>query len=244
MQCEATFTPTRFNVTVDVAKKTITVSHTEEVPHDIDPTGSLINIAFLGVSYLSQTLTTLYTSILGDSFLRNIDNVSARNGRLGSNPVDALRGVEEGLELLLDYFLESHGAAQVMLQNETTRADGTVTVVAVKVGNLVVVSVLAGVTGLVVLAAFEECVRLKLWKQIVRPPPVDLDFLEYKSAIVGAAKGSGSGLQEVQDWDDKSDDQVVGGLYVRGENCALVLKQKERWAVGGGESQSDFLLAN
>ncbi|KAH8699981.1 hypothetical protein BGZ61DRAFT_240957 [Ilyonectria robusta] len=40
--------------------------------HDIDFTRGLVNVSFHGVSFPSRTLTTLYTSALGDSFLRNM----------------------------------------------------------------------------------------------------------------------------------------------------------------------------
>ncbi|KAI8653979.1 hypothetical protein NCS56_01353600 [Fusarium sp. Ph1] len=113
-QCEAKFSPTRFKVDVDVSAKNISV-----VPAgkglDIDPSRALVNISFQGVGYLSQTLTTLYTSVLGDSFLRNIDNVRARNNRTETVDQDVLNAVEEGLEVLIDNFLGSSGAAQVAL---------------------------------------------------------------------------------------------------------------------------------
>ncbi|KAA6407162.1 MAG: hypothetical protein FRX48_08963 [Lasallia pustulata] len=60
-QCEATFSPTTFH-------------------DDIDSTGGLIYNAFMGVSFLSQILTTIYTGLLGDAFNLNIDAVQNREG--------------------------------------------------------------------------------------------------------------------------------------------------------------------
>lgn len=71
--------------------------------------------------------TGLYTSVLGDSFLRKIQNVQKRNGHTDGIASDAIAGIEEELELLLDHFLGSNGAGQVMLQNGTKQVDTVMT---------------------------------------------------------------------------------------------------------------------
>ncbi|KAF3903128.1 hypothetical protein ABW21_db0205737 [Orbilia brochopaga] len=80
-QCEVTFTPARFNVSVDMGTKQVTVTpialpkEIRQADIDIDPSRALTNISFLGASYISQTQTTLYTSVLGDAFKSNVGNI-------------------------------------------------------------------------------------------------------------------------------------------------------------------------
>lgn len=74
-QREVTFTPVKFNVTGDMIANNISVTRVRgdaQRQHDIDFTRGLVNVSFHGVSFPSRTLTTLYTSALGDSFLRNM----------------------------------------------------------------------------------------------------------------------------------------------------------------------------
>ncbi|KAG5661907.1 hypothetical protein KAF25_004146 [Fusarium avenaceum] len=211
-QCEVWFTPSRFNVSADMDTKIISVRLSEEKPSDLDPTRALTNISFHGVGYLSQTLTTLYTSVLGDSFLRNIDNVQTRRGRKEATDEDVMEAVEVGLQLLLDHLLESSGAAQIMLLQNTKLMNGTMTIQVVHIGNfwsalgLLIIAFVIGAATIVVYF------KHGLWGQISGNE--EGDFLDFKSVILGAFKGSGSDIGPVRTWKGQSEDKETGELQV------------------------------
>ncbi|KAH7148939.1 hypothetical protein EDB81DRAFT_883333 [Dactylonectria macrodidyma] len=209
-QCEVTFRPASFKVAVDMSTKNVSVTKTHvsaQSQLDIDPTGGLANVSFHGVSFLSQTLTTLYTSVLGDSFLQNIENVRRRNGHLQGTVSDAITGIEQGLELLLDHFLGSSGAGQAMLQNGTKKVDTTMTLEVVRFGNPNIAYTAFGMTLVVVIATVAEAIRTRMWTGL----PI-VDFLDLKSAIVGVAKDTGLAPQAVKDWSGDAGDRSIGEL--------------------------------
>lgn len=240
IQCEATFSPTRFKVGVDMGVKTISVIPVG-TELDIDPSRALANISFHGVGYLSQTLTTLYTSVLGDSFLRNIDNVRARNNRTQAVDQDVLAAVEEGLEVLIDDFLGSTGAAQVALLQETRSTPGFVVLEAYRIGNFPIATTTLSLVSIIGVAVLGNFITLRLWRKISSRP--DPDFLDFKTAIVSVAKGAGSTLQPVKNWNRDSDDQDVGKLEVKAtENVsALKLMQCSMHNLSGEETDTDVI---
>lgn len=211
-QCEVWFTPSRFNISADMDTKIISVRLTEEKPSDLDPTRALTNISFHGVGYLSQTLTTLYTSVLGDSFLRNIDNVQTRRGRKETTDEDVMDAVEDGLQLLLDHLLESSGAAQIMLLQKTKLMNCTMTIQVVRIGNFwsaLGLSIIAfGIGAATIVVYF----KYGLWGQTSGNE--EGDFLDFKSVILGALKGSGSDIEPVRTWKGQSEHKETGELQI------------------------------
>ncbi|KAJ4179641.1 hypothetical protein NW755_012366 [Fusarium falciforme] len=224
IQCEAKFSPTRFKVEVDVSAKNISVIPVA-TGSDIDPSRALANISFHGAGYLSQTLTTLYTSVLGDSFLRNIDNVRVHNNRTQAIDQDVINAVEEGLETLIDDFLGSTGAAQVALLQETRSTQGFVVLEAYRIGNFPIATTTLSLVAIIGLAALGNFITLGLWHKICSKP--DPDFLDFKTAIVSIAKGAGSALNPVNNWKGDSDDRIVGKLEVKATEDVLALKLME-----------------
>ncbi|KAK6330737.1 hypothetical protein TWF718_002938 [Orbilia javanica] len=231
-ECEVTFAPTKFNVSVDLGTKEITVTPvllqdgSKPASIDIDPDRAIANNSFIGASYLSQSSTTLYTSVLGDAFNRNIYNVHLSNNQTSTSPTDILEGTTKGLELLLDSFLGSVGAAQLMLAFDSKETIGEVTLDVVQLGNSSVATWLLGVVGVISVGTIlllavlwrKGCssgLRDNMWEcfSILLG---DRDFLDYKSAIAGVAKGASFGytLEAIENWDGSSEDMKVGKLEV------------------------------
>ncbi|KAL8401434.1 hypothetical protein RB596_008292 [Gaeumannomyces avenae] len=79
-QCSVTSEPTAFAVAADMTVHTIRVSPLSPAaaPLDMDPTRALVNNSFHAVSYMSQTLSTLYTSVIGDNLRFNALNIARR----------------------------------------------------------------------------------------------------------------------------------------------------------------------
>jgi hypothetical protein len=220
-QCEVWFTPSRFNVSVDMDAKNISVTLSQHKALDIDPSRALANISFHGVGYLSQTLTTLYTSVLGDSFRRNVENVQSRAQRKEVTDQDVVEAVEDGLRLLLDHFLEGSGAAQVMLLRKTKPMSGTITVQVFRIGAFWSALSLLFISTLIAAAAMMLYYKYGLWSKI--RSDAECDFMDFKSAILGSLKGSRSEIELVKAWNGQSEDRQVGELRVQANREHLTL---------------------
>ncbi|EJT74789.1 hypothetical protein GGTG_08627 [Gaeumannomyces tritici R3-111a-1] len=115
-------------------------------PLDMDPTRALVSNSFHAVSYKSQTLSTLYTSVIGDNLRFNALNVARRrrqedtgdgssSGGRQAGEQDVLTGLQGALEVVLDSLLGAVGAAQIMLTRDTRpAAAATLVVEAVRFG--------------------------------------------------------------------------------------------------------------
>ncbi|KAF5970894.1 hypothetical protein FCOIX_10117 [Fusarium coicis] len=222
-QCEVWFTPSRFNVSVDVDAKNISVTLSQLDVSDIDPSRALANISFHGVGYLSQTLTTLYTSVLGDSFRRNVENVQSRAKRQEVTDQDVFEAVQDGFGLLLDHFLEGSGAAQVMLLRKTKPMAGTITVQVFRIGAFLPALSLLSISLLIAVAVAVLYSRYGLWSKI--RSDAECDFMDFKSAILGSLKGLRPDIDLVKAWNGQSEDRKVGELRVRAnkERSTLIL---------------------
>ncbi|KAK7429644.1 hypothetical protein QQZ08_003839 [Neonectria magnoliae] len=154
------------------------------------------------------------TPVEGDSngnlVLHNINNVQSQKGRTGGIDSDAITGIEEGLELLLDHFLGNSGSAQVMLLNETKLVDTAMTLEVVRFGKSQIAYVALGTTAVIFIAAVAEAVRTKVWRDL---PPAD--YLDLKFAIVGMAKDKGIKPHGIKNWGGDPDYDKVGLLRVQ-----------------------------
>ncbi|KAH8589530.1 hypothetical protein B0O99DRAFT_472061, partial [Bisporella sp. PMI_857] len=199
IQCEATFHPESFEVYVNTTTKSISVTPLgESVPQkDIDSSRRLVNTTFLGPSLMSQVLTTGYASIFGDAFKRNIENVRVRAGHGTPDDSDACKGVAEGLETLIDNFLGSTGAAQVMLNGESQTINASMTLRTMQLGEPTYTYSVLAVSLAIILLLLVEAVRTKFWRNF----PL-FNLLDLKSAILGVAANSKRHLPEaLANWD-------------------------------------------
>ena len=231
IQCSVVFTPTLFRVAVEGSNHNITVTPdlTSNQPvYDIVPPLRVVNNSFSGVAYMSQTLTTLYTSILGDAFHANIDNVRVRskdstpnitnddnNYVLGSSS-EILTGVTEALEILLDNFLDGISAAQIILANDTQLVNATAQINVVKLGEPIYTYVTISINFLLLGLFVVEVLLTKFWQKL----PL-FDALDLKSAVLGAGIAASQGkvvtqrlLMRSNAWKGDAADKEVGTLEV------------------------------
>ncbi|KAL8378170.1 hypothetical protein RB599_008109 [Gaeumannomyces hyphopodioides] len=237
VQCSVIFKPTAFNVFVNDTDKSIQVKPVPGSNDDIDPRRDLVNNAFRSVSYLSQTMTTLYTSVLGNAFMDNIfsftyqyDRLAETGGDLDPKEKYVMRGIEEALEALLDQILgiiaNGHRAAW---WTHVKEADATLNVAVVKYGEVGYIYTSAAFSMLVLLAVVGEMARIAfgVWRNRVPRAGPSLDILDIKSAILGTAKGAGGDgatPSAVGGWGGRADDHEAGELVVTMEAEAGVLK--------------------
>lgn len=253
-QCSVIFTPTAFKVAVDMAARSISVSPLPAVaPLDIDPTRALVNNSFHAVGYMSQTLSTLYTSVVGDALRSNALNVARRrtqgNGSSSSDLLgqgeageqDVLTSPQEAIEVVLDSSLGAIGAVQIMLTRDTrpSGADETsLAVEAARFGEPGFVYPSAGLAVLLLVVVGHQMAWLRAAKSPRGAAP-GVDCLDLKSAILGTAKGAladrspaaprsdsdAAAAAVLEAWDGTVDNPEAGALVVTmdGEVGALRL---------------------
>ncbi|KAL8341172.1 hypothetical protein RB598_003216 [Gaeumannomyces tritici] len=216
VQCSVIFKPTKFDILVNDTDKSIQVKPIPGSNDDIDPSRDLVNNAFRSVSYLSQTMTTLYTSVLGNAFLDNIDMFFYQHERLGKT----------GGEIEVT---EMHGGVVDARQG----VEATLNVAVIKYGEVGYIYTSAAFSLLVLLAVVGEMARIAygVWKNRVPRAGPSLDILDIKSAILGTARGVGGATPSaVKGWSGRADDSDAGALMVTMEAEAGVLGLTDRSA--------------
>lgn len=220
IQCEATFTPTFFRVAVDVLAQNISVTPTLEDSGDIDSTGGLINNTFMGVSFVSQILTTMYTGILGDALATNINAVRDRENHTTATQNDNLTGVAESLERLIDDYFGAIGASQLLIYDQSSTVDSTVQIRVLQLGQPVYAYVTWALNLAILVLFGYEARRTNFWQSL----PL-FNCLDTKSAILGATANNVRELPElVQSWKGNDGDREIGELQVMLINNRPVLR--------------------
>ena len=103
LQCNVTFTPSIFSVLVDVARSNISGTPLEtSTVAEIEPTGLLKNVSFHQVQYISEAVTTIYTSFIGQYFHNNVANIQARENHPYTTATEVTIGVARALESFID----------------------------------------------------------------------------------------------------------------------------------------------
>lgn len=210
VQCEVTFTPSLFSVDVDMPTKVITVTpatpdeiqlHTVGAAFDIDSSRALANTSFFAPSFLSATLTSGYTSVLGRAF-----------GTLDNSTGSRLKAIADGFETLIDHAFGSLGAAQLMLGNDTHSTNAIVKRTVLHLGEQRYVYIVLGIN----LSLCLCIVLVIIWTRFWRGMPT-INILDLKSAILGAAaaKHSVDIVKKVEQWDGDSQDRGMGRLRVQ-----------------------------
>ena len=135
-QCEVTFAPTTFNVSVDTAAKAITVTISKPSAVDIEPTGNLTANVINSLNLLSRMSDTLYQPVLGNALSLNTVSMTHRLSLQNpSSNEDAITlGVADSFTAIIDDVLVAYGASQLVNANDTTPQAAIGYVKAVQIG--------------------------------------------------------------------------------------------------------------
>ena len=227
IQCEVKFTPALFDISVDSVSRNISVlQRAVEIPMDSElhaDSSMVLYNAFMQLSFVSQTLTTLYVSVLGQAFQVNIDNVRARESHEVATEEDILTGVTEGIEAELDAALGIVGQAQIILARDSQNLAASAAIVAARIGDPKYAYIAFGINLAIVALVVFEAARTKFWRDL----PL-VNCLEVKSAILASAAGDLKLDDDVQSWDGDEADMDVGRIGI------MLMKDKpcfcnERW---------------
>ena len=185
VQCKVNLTPTLFDIAVNVSTSNISVIPAADQSRiiDIDPTRGLVNNTFTSLNYLSQIITTMYTSVLGDAFMVNVDAVKTRENHTTITESDVLTAVSESLELLLDEYFGALAASQIMQYNESIPVNATMCIAVVQLGEPVYAYITFGINLALVLLFLYESTRTRFWQNLPA-----FNVLDTKSAVLGATR--------------------------------------------------------
>jgi hypothetical protein len=230
VQCSVIFTPTVFSIAVNTTNGLTAVtplpgSSTKADVSDIEPTSFITSFAMrMPTSISQQHACDLYTSLVGSTFVQNIQ--------------DVLRSVEDSLVSMLDNSLLAFSSAQLMIANDTFSTPVSLSVRAVRIGEPIYVYIIVGIHITVTLLCLIEFIRTRMWKGLSK-----FDYTDIKSAIVGASLGGNTIAERVRKshmrrqswWTAGSRDTVVGDIRVK-----LKTEGKDVRLVGVGMEDGEF----
>ncbi|KAF2866906.1 hypothetical protein BDV95DRAFT_679617 [Massariosphaeria phaeospora] len=188
-QCELVFTPTLFNVTVDLSNFNITVQPVEMVT-DFNPQRNLTRTVVRQFELLSNDLTNLYVSQLGDAFNSSIAayNMScsfAAAARPAPTEQEAtLAGLTNSITAMADDMLVAYASAQLMVGRKFTAQPARVFVFALQFGQRGYIYAIFGLNLLIMLAVLLEAVRTYGWSSLGR-----FNYLDPRDLIIAASRG-------------------------------------------------------
>uniref|UniRef100_A0A0B7KG89 Uncharacterized protein n=1 Tax=Bionectria ochroleuca TaxID=29856 RepID=A0A0B7KG89_BIOOC len=169
VQCSIDFHPTKFNVTVNIEGRNITVNPADILGvGDIDPTRRLKGTLLRQFELIANDETNLYVSMVGSAFNASITDlktsIAAGNSPQKSNESDiVLEGVRNSITAMADDMLGAYAAAQVMIGNFSQTTPTTIRVSAIAIGEFkYAISVF--ILNVVVIGLFiAEVIRTSWW---------------------------------------------------------------------------------
>lgn len=215
-QCAVTFTPTLFNVSIDIKGRNITVkklpipqSSASTTP-SIDPDHIMAHVVMRQLELISNDLTSFYRSALGDALNASISDyrTSIMNTKTPtSQPLldkqVALEGLENGVVSLIDDILVAYASAQLMVGGDRLSTPAQVQVSVLRVGSRGYIIATAVITGVIAILVIEEAIRMRQWK--VLP---EFDYLDNRMLVVSASKGGGA----LANYAEKAVGKDLGGI--------------------------------
>lgn len=233
IQCEAKFSATQFNVYVDTLQRDISVSRNGAIATDIEPSGVLALNAFMQLAFAGQTLTTLYTSLIGNAFNFNIDNVRARADHGNATEEDILVGVAEAMEAVLDFSFETFGLAQTELARDVRQVAAVAEIAVVRIGSPIYTYLSFAINLAIFIAIATEALRTRFWKKLPR-----INCLDTKSAIIASSAGTLKLGDVAHSWDGDEADNAIGRVKI-------ILEQDRPFFIQANEfSERKYLLSN
>ncbi|KAJ5768417.1 hypothetical protein N7533_001000 [Penicillium manginii] len=202
IQCAVSFTTTRFNVSVNISERNITIhnmtvsGHSENSIPDIDPHGNITHVVMRQLALISADQTNFYRSTVGDVFNASIGDYrtsvtnNATTERSISDSQIALKGVENAVISLVDDILVAYASAQLMVSGLTASAPALVHAEAIRVGSRAYIIVISVITIVIVILVAVEAVRMRGWRALPA-----FDYTDTRMLVVATSRG-GNGIAE------------------------------------------------
>ncbi|KAK8135472.1 hypothetical protein PG984_003412 [Apiospora sp. TS-2023a] len=192
-QCRFEYVPRVFEVSVGLGDRNVTVTPlpTEPVPERSFDTQNLTFAATRQFELISNAQTTLYVSLVGNSFNASIaDYVTSRTN--GNNTDDktppgpeeaTLAGLTNSVTSMIDDILVGYASAQLMVGGFKEAAPATVKRTALAIGQDLYIWAVFGVNTFLISVLVLEAVRTRAWNRLPT-----FDYMDPSNLVAGSAK--------------------------------------------------------
>ncbi|KAK4937875.1 hypothetical protein LTR10_021596 [Elasticomyces elasticus] len=183
-QCDVVFTPTIFNVSVNVTSKLISVEPVLRSTLDIEPSGNLTSNVIDSLNLLSRMSNSHYVSILGDTLSLNVQNMQQKFNASNATDEIVTSAVADSFLAIIDDVLVAYGASQIVFSEDMAPTTVVGFAEAVRIGEPAYIYAMFAVNTIIILAMIFEAIRTKIWRGLLA-----LDYADIKSAIVSSSAG-------------------------------------------------------
>ena len=188
VQCNLSFKPTLFTVSVNVTNSTIAVTPQGPAQPSIPIDYFLANSTVRKIGQMASMLgSSQWTSVLGDIFMNNIWNVESFQG---PGNATSLLAIASSIEAIVDDILASFSAAQLVVLNNAQQVHVSFERPAFVFGNTHFIIATLAISLLITLFYLFEVVRTGFWRGVPSFDPMDT------KAIVLASSAGGTELAE------------------------------------------------
>jgi hypothetical protein len=245
-QCEFDFTPTLFNVTVDVGNLNITVKPVRSMP-DFNPQRNITRTVVRQFELMSNDMTNLYVSLLGEAFNSSIaayKMARAFNNQSTTNEEATLAGLTNSMVAMADDMLVAYASAQLMVGRKFTQQPAKVYVYALQFGQPSYIYAIFSLNLLIILAVVFEAFRTTGWSDLGR-----FNYLDPRDLIIAASRGGGDIAAAADDMMERRDSKRMKHLWLLSDpdegNGSLIVNLKGdqdghvKIEVGAGQCNRD-----
>lgn len=227
-QCEFDFTPTLFNVTVDMGNLNITVTPVTTM-QDFNPQRNITRTVVRQFELMSNDMTNLYVSLLGEAFNSSIAAYKMSRSSASRNPFTeeeaTLAGLTNSITAMADDMLVAYASAQLMVGRMFTQQPAKVYVYALQFGQPGYIYAIFTLNLLIIVAVVFEAVRTVGWSGLGR-----FNYLDPRDLIIAASRGGTEIADAADDIMDQRDRKKPKHIWLLSDpdegNGSLVVNLK------------------
>lgn len=186
-QCQFEFIPTLFDVTVELDNLNITVQPITTM-RDFNPQRNITRTVVRQFELLSNDMTNLYVSLLGESFNSSIAAYKMFRAMQSPEPFSdeeaTLAGLKNSITAMADDMLVAYASAQLMVGRMFTQQPAKVYIYALQFGQPAYIYAIFCLNLLIIFAVILEALRTTGWQNLGR-----FNYLDPRDLIVAASRG-------------------------------------------------------
>ncbi|OAL52327.1 hypothetical protein IQ07DRAFT_610041 [Pyrenochaeta sp. DS3sAY3a] len=239
-QCEFDFTPTLFNVTVDIGNLNITVRPASTMP-DFNPQRNITRAVVRQFELMSNDMTNLYVSLLGEAFNSSIAAYKMSRSSASRNPFSeeeaTLAGLTNSITAMADDMLVAYASAQLMVGRMFTQQPARIYVYALQFGQPGYIYAIFALNLLIIVAVVCEAIRTVGWAALGR-----FNYLDPRDLIIAASRGGADIARAADDVLEKRERRQLKRVWLLSDpdegNGSLVVNLK-----GDGDGHVKIVVA-
>jgi hypothetical protein len=251
-QCEFEFTPTLFNVTVDMGMLNVTVTPAGSM-RDFNPQRNITRTVMRQFELMSNDMTNLYVSLLGEAFNSSIAAYKMSRASASRDPIPeeeaVLAGLTNSMTAMADDMLVAYASAQLMVGRMFTQQPATVYVYALQFGQPGYIYAIFALNLLIIFAVVFEAVRTVGWSKLGR-----FNYLDPRDLIIAASRGGADIAAAADDIMERRQGKRMKHIWLLSDpdegNGSLVVNLKGdedghvKIVVGDGQQETNDFVAD